>query len=234
MSWIPGISAISNWLTPESKNVSTPPGSHTTAPINDIPSQISSSSNNSLASIDPTGFERAAIAIKEINKSPHASKILEISSEQEKTKRRELELHQEQIRLSIVREKSELFKRDQDAKKESQVQEAERQQRLAQYKDQLERQRYSDQVKQQKQLQSEKLRAQEESILKQEALRKSTLDYENNLKLEADLNKIKAKTYAKGDVERQNKDLTLDQIKLRELERRKTIIESIGEVSYCH
>ena len=230
MSWIPGISGISNWLTSERKNVSTSTELLTVPTKEQLPSFQPNTPTNYISSIDPTGFERAAIAIKEINKSPHAAKILEVTSEQEKSKRKEMELRQEQLRLSLMREKSQLFEKDQEAKKESKLQVFEQQQRLAQYRDQLERQRYSDQMKQQKHLHSENLRAQEESVFKQEALRKSTLDYENNLKLVSDMDKIKAETFAKGEVERKNQDLTLDQIKLREEERRRTVLLSISEV----
>ena len=232
MSWIPGISAISDWFTTESKDASTPTKSKLNDAIKEpvVSPQNPVSHTNSLASIDPTGFERAAIAIKEINKSPHASKILQVTTEQEKTRRKELELQQEQLRLALMHEKSQLFQKDQEAKKESKLQEIEHQQKLSQYRDQLERQRYSDQLIQQQQLHSEILKSQEESSLRQETLRKSTLDYDNNLKLNSDLNKIKAEAFAKGEVERKNQDLTLDQIKLREEENRKTILQSIGEV----
>ena len=117
-----------------------------------------------------------------------------------------------------MHEKSQLFQKNQEAKKESKLQEIEHQQR------------YSDQLIQQQQLHSGNLKAQEESVLRQETHRKSTLGYDNNLKLNSDLNKIKAEAFAKGEVERKNQVLTLDQIKLREEENRKTVLQSIREV----
>ena len=67
MSWIPGISAISDWFTSESKDASTPTKSQLNDPIIEpvVSPQNPVSPSNSFASIDPTGFERALIAIKE-------------------------------------------------------------------------------------------------------------------------------------------------------------------------
>ncbi|KAI6659605.1 hypothetical protein LOD99_14528 [Oopsacas minuta] len=231
MSWIPGISSISNWLTSDNSSPVTTVTQNLQPRVDPVPSNPIASSTQSLQTIDPTGFERAANAIKQINMSPHASKVLEVTVEQEKSRRKEMDLQQEQLRINLLHEKSKLFQQDQDAKKQYQLQEAEQKQRLLQYQDQLERKRSLDLLQEQKKVNSDNLKAQEESVLRQEAYRKNTLEYESKLNLGSELEKIKAKMLAKGDIQRNNHDLTLEEIRLKEEERRSTVLKSISEIN---
>ena len=77
--------------------------------------------------------------------------------------------------------------------------------------------------------QEETLRRQEESVQKQEAMRRSTLEHEMELKHENDLKRIEAEMKGKAVVERDNHDLYMEQIKLKE-EHRQTVMESIQTV----
>ena len=233
MSWIPGISYISNWLTDSKTNSSFVP------PSNDSEDQSSSSSvlkpstfGNFLNTIDPSGFERAAEAIKNINLSPHASKVLDITLQQELTKQNEAALQKDQLRLTLLREKSQLLDKEQEDRRQNMQNQLEHQKYIEEHRDQLERKRYSDQLAQQKHMINEKLKLEEESISRQEQARKNTIDYENSVRMESSLNKIKTKMSARGEVERKNQDLILNQIRLKEEERRKTILKSIIEVHF--
>ena len=76
-------------------------------------------------------------------------------------------------------------------------------------------------------MQEENLRKQEESIAKQEALRKATIEHEMELRAKADMKRIEAEAVAKAKVERENQDLYLEQIRLRAKESRNTVMESI-------
>ena len=72
------------------------------------------------------------------------------------------------------------------------------------------------------------LKKQEESVAKQEAMRKSTLEHEMELRAKADTKRIEAEMVARAKVERENQDLTLEQIRLRAKEHRTTVMEGIS------
>ena len=76
-------------------------------------------------------------------------------------------------------------------------------------------------------MQEENLRKQEESVAKQEAMRKATLEHEMELRAKADMKRIEAEMAAKAKVERENQDLYLEQIRLRAKENRSTVMEGI-------
>ncbi|VDI40040.1 ATPase family AAA domain-containing protein 3A/B, partial [Mytilus galloprovincialis] len=76
-------------------------------------------------------------------------------------------------------------------------------------------------------LNEENLRKQEESTAKQEQLRKSTLEYEFELRRKNEEARVKAEMRAKAVVDRENQDLIRDQIRLKAKEQRETVLESI-------
>jgi ATPase family AAA domain-containing protein 3A/B len=53
------------------------------------------------------------------------------------------------------------------------------------------------------------------------------MEQEADLRHKNDMKRIEAEMKAKAVVERENKDITLEQIRLKAAERRKTILESI-------
>merc|ERR1719234_1722760 len=106
--------------------------------------------------------------------------------------------------------------------------EAEQNRNKAQYQDQLARRRYEDQLVQNQRTQEEILRKQEDSVAKQEAMRKATLEHEMEMRAKADTKRIEAEMVAKAKVERENQDLTLEQIRLRAKEHRNTVMEGIS------
>merc|ERR1719422_2084368 len=97
----------------------------------------------------------------------------------------------------------------------------------AEYQDQLARRRYEDQLVQNQRNQEEILKKQEDSVAKQEAMRKATLEHEMELRAKADTKRIEAEMVAKAKVERENQDLSLEQIRLRAKEHRTTVMEGI-------
>ena len=94
-------------------------------------------------------------------------------------------------------------------------------------KDQLARRRYEDQLVQQQRTQEENLKKQEESVAKQEAMRKATLEHEMEMRAKADMKRIEAETLARAKVERENQDLNLEKIRLQAKENRSTVLEGI-------
>uniref|UniRef100_A0A7N8YQ44 ATPase family AAA domain containing 3A n=1 Tax=Mastacembelus armatus TaxID=205130 RepID=A0A7N8YQ44_9TELE len=97
----------------------------------------------------------------------------------------------------------------------------------AQYQDKLARQRYEDQMRQQQALNEENLRKQEESVQKQEAMRKATIEHEMELRHKNELLRIEAESKARARVERENADIIREQIRLKAAEHRQTVLESI-------
>lgn len=68
---------------------------------------------------------------------------------------------------------------------------------------------------------------QEESVAKQEALRRATIEHEMELREKNKLKAIEAEARAKAKADRENRDITLEQIRLKAAENRATILESI-------
>lgn len=68
---------------------------------------------------------------------------------------------------------------------------------------------------------------QEESVAKQEAMRKATIEHEMDLRHKNEMKRVEAELKAKAKVDRENRDLTLEQIRLKAAENRVTVLESI-------
>ena len=68
----------------------------------------------------------------------------------------------------------------------------------------------------------------QESIAKQEAMRKATLEQEMEMRAKADEKRIAAEMTAKAKIERENQDLYLEQIRLKAKENRSTVMEGIS------
>lgn len=105
--------------------------------------------------------------------------------------------------------------------------ETKQQQARAQYQDQLARKRYEEQLAQQQRVQDENLRKQEESVAKQEAMRRATIEHEIEAKERNKLKLLEHEMRVKAKVERENRDITLEQIRLKAQENRVTVLESI-------
>merc|ERR1719411_2313984 len=129
--------------------------------------------------------------------------------------------------LSIEQMKVESKRVDHQEKRKNMEIEADQAKRKAEYQDQLARRRYEDQLVQNQRNQEEILKKQEESVAKQEAMRKSTLEHEMELRAKADTKRIEAEMVARAKVERENQDLTLEQIRLKAKEHRTTVIDGI-------
>ena len=80
---------------------------------------------------------------------------------------------------------------------------------------------------QQQRMNDENLRRQEESVAKQEAMRKSTIEHEMELRHKNEMKRVEAELHAKAKVDRENQDLMLEQIRLKAEQNRITVLESI-------
>ncbi|XP_063223934.1 ATPase family AAA domain-containing protein 3 [Bacillus rossius redtenbacheri] len=176
---------------------------------------------------DSSALERAARAAKELEQSRHAKEAFEVVKMQEATKQQEFQTQMKQLEVQLEQTKIEQKHVDAEERRKTLQEETKQGQLRAQYQDQLARKRYEDQLLQQQKINDENLRRQEESVAKQEALRKATIEYELEMRNKADMKKIEAEMKAKAKVDRENQDLTLEQIRVKAAENRVTVLESI-------
>ncbi|XP_065344979.1 ATPase family AAA domain-containing protein 3A homolog [Cloeon dipterum] len=176
---------------------------------------------------DSAALERAAKAAKDLESSRNAKEALELSRMQEITRQNELiakakeyEAHIEQMKLDTKRVEGE-------ERRKTMQEETKQHQMRAQYQDQLARKRNEDQLIQQSRANDENLRRQEESVAKQEAMRKATIEHEMELRHRNEMKRLEAELSTKAKIDRENQDLTLEQIRLKASENRTTVLESI-------
>ena len=108
--------------------------------------------------------------------------------------------------------------------------EMEIQKEKSRYDDYLAKDRINYRLQKERETQEENLRKQEESIKRQEALRQATMEYDHQLKMRQDRERMINKFNTKSEVERKNFDLTEKKIRIKESERRATSkeIASVG------
>merc|ERR1719354_1029087 len=179
------------------------------------------------SNFDPSGLERAAKAARELDGSKNAGNALELTRMQEQTKQlehqtkiKEYETHLQQVEIEKSRvQHEERRKTLQDETKHNNER--------AQFQDKLARKRYDDQILQQRQMNEENLRQQEESVQKQESMRRATVEHEAELRHVNEMKKLEAKMKAQGAIERQNKDIREEQIRVQAAEDRETRLQTL-------
>lgn len=196
------------------------------------PSPNKASSNESFSgTIDPTGLERAAKAAREIDASPNAKMALDLVREQEKTKQSEYESKSAELRAYESQQRAKNIEIQAEQQRKTLEKQAEYSRGQELYRDKLERERQKDtlgmQMQAQRQLKEEVRQKDEESVLRQEAIRRKTLEYETALRQQADAAKAKAEAEGRIEQERRNHDLIMQQKRLELRESRKTTLESI-------
>ncbi|XP_058794165.1 ATPase family AAA domain-containing protein 3A homolog [Phymastichus coffea] len=179
---------------------------------------------------DSSALERAAAAARELERSAHAKEALELSKLQEATRQTELQSELKKYEAGIEQMKAEQKRVEGEERRKTMQEETKQHQMRAQYQDQLARKRYDDQLIQQQRMNDENLRRQEESVAKQEAMRKATIEHEMELRHKNEMKKLDAELRAKAKIDRENQDLNLEQIRLKATEHRTTVMESIKTV----
>ncbi|XP_075460914.1 ATPase family AAA domain-containing protein 3-B [Ascaphus truei] len=179
------------------------------------------------SNFDPTGLERAAKAARELDQSRHAKEALNLAQMQEQTLHLEQQSKIKEYEAALEQLKSEQIRVQGDERRKTLNEETKQNQARAQYQDKLARQRYEDQLRQQQMLNEESLRKQEESVHKQEAMRRATVEHEMELRHKNEMLRIEAEARARAKVERENADIIREQIRLKAVEHRQTVLESI-------
>ncbi len=126
---------------------------------------------------DSQPLEKAAQAAKYLDASPNAKEAFQLTQKKEETKQLE---HQENIRkLDIER-----VRVAEDEHRKSKEHEVMMARRKAEYQVQLELQRDDEKLKKQQAVMEENRRHEEESVLRQEAMKRQTIDFEYEKKAE--------------------------------------------------
>lgn len=199
---------------------------------NSASGQNKATSNESFSgTIDPTGLERAAKAAREIDASPNARMALELVKEQEKTKQSENEAKTSELRAYESQQRAKNIEIQAEQQRKTLEKQAEYARGQELYRDKLDRERQKDvlamQMQAQRQVKEEERKKDEESVLRQEAIRRKTLEYETALRQQADSAKAKAEAEGRIEQERRNHDLIMQAKRLELREARKTTLEGI-------
>uniref|UniRef100_A0A8C7R457 ATPase family AAA domain containing 3A n=1 Tax=Oncorhynchus mykiss TaxID=8022 RepID=A0A8C7R457_ONCMY len=179
------------------------------------------------SNFDPTGLERAAQAAKELDKSRHAKEALDLARMQEQSVQMEHQTKIKEYEAAVEQLKGDQLRIQGEERRKTVGEETKQHQSRAQFQDRLARQRYEDQLKQQQALNEDNLRKQEDSVLKQEAMRKATIEHEMQLRHKNELLRVEAESKARARVERENADIIREQIRLKAAEHRQTVLETI-------
>ncbi|KAI2798637.1 hypothetical protein RDWZM_004507 [Blomia tropicalis] len=176
---------------------------------------------------DSSALERAAKAAKDLEQSRFAKDALELVKHQEGTKQLELQKQIKEYESAMANAAIEAKKAEHEHRRKMLQEEAKQAQMKAQYEDQLARKRFDDQIAQQRAANEENIRRQEESVSKQEEIRRSTLAKELEMRAAADSKRIEAEIRGKAAMERENRDIRLEQLKAKAIEDRTTLMEAI-------
>ena len=184
-------------------------------------------SGSSAPDFNSSGLERAAKAAKELERSSNSREILRVTAQQELTKQKEKEADrakfkamEQELAIKRVAEEEQAAVRIQEKKAQHQHQQAD-------YQDQLERKRIVETMQMQKKTQDEERGKAEESLRRQEEIRKRTIEYEAELRQQTEMARVKAETEGRILQERKNFDLSVDMKKVEAKEFRDTVIEGI-------
>lgn len=178
---------------------------------------------------DPSAFERAATAMREISESPHAAQAFEVQRERERTAQAEAQTKSAEATaqgkaFEVERVQAEHQQRRQTIQADQQAK-----QQQAYYNDQLARKRHEDGLRQQAAMRDQEMRRQEESQLKVEGLRRQTAEYEASLRKQTDEAKVAAEVAGRIRQERENRDLYIERLKIEAGENRTTVMQAVRE-----
>jgi ATPase family AAA domain-containing protein 3A/B len=126
------------------------------------------------AAFDPEALERGAKALREINQSPYATKVLELSRTQEQTKQSELRAREAEAAAAAAAHATEREKVMWSEQSRVEKERSQQQAQLKQYDDELARKRMATEHEQRRQRNAEMVKLQEEGVERQEAIKRAT------------------------------------------------------------
>eukprot|EP00629_Pelagomonadales_sp_RCC1024_P000425 CAMPEP_0119266762 /NCGR_PEP_ID=MMETSP1329-20130426/5140_1 /TAXON_ID=114041 /ORGANISM="Genus nov. species nov., Strain RCC1024" /LENGTH=558 /DNA_ID=CAMNT_0007266659 /DNA_START=92 /DNA_END=1765 /DNA_ORIENTATION=+ len=188
----------------------------------------SSGERNHLAGFDPSGLERAAKAAREIDTSRNAPLAFNVISQREMTKQLEHDTRQAAYEMHAREYEVGRVKGEGSEARRTLAAQTDQVNRQAQYADSLERQRYAAHLSARRDAHETELQRQEDTIHRQEELRRGTLRYEAELRSQTELKRAETEAQAKVQVERENHDLSLSRMRAEMGEQRETLLRSIS------
>ncbi|KAA6424075.1 MAG: ATPase family AAA domain-containing 3-B-like [Trebouxia sp. A1-2] len=188
---------------------------------------------------DPEALERGAKALREINKSPYAKKVFELTREQERTKQAEASKDEAQYKVYAEQQRKETEKARWEEQRKTMQQDAQAKAQLAQYEDELARKRGESEHQKNRERNRELVTLQEQSVRNQEAEkrriqeqiegeRRATEKYKANLEKEVEREKALAEAEGRIKENRENEDVNRRAMQLRLEEERKKLVEAIN------
>ena len=170
------------------------------------------------AAFDPEALERGAKALREINKSPYAKNVIDLSGKQEVTKQTEAKAEEARMNAVAAQHATEREKVMWEQQRKLETQRAEQNAQLKQYEDELARKRQQGENEAARARNAELVKMQEQAAERAEALRRDTerkiqmekrATEEFKAKLEQENMRAKAIAEAEGRTleNRQNEDV---------------------------
>ncbi|QDZ21733.1 AAA domain-containing ATPase [Chloropicon primus] len=211
-------------------------------------SKASSSSNaNSGVGFDPEALERGAKALREINQSPHAKKVLDLAKTQELTKQQESKAKEAEMKAAASQYSVQQEKVRWEEQRKYAQEQAQHKGEIAKFEDQLARRRQEESHEKERQRNAEMVALQEQSKKRIEAEklaieqriqeeRRATEAY--RIKMEKEQIRMKALAEAEGRTQehRANEDIFRRELLLKMKEERnkavqvaKAVLTSLGE-----
>ena len=184
-------------------------------------------SGGSIHGFDPTALERAAKAAKDLDSSKNSKDALKLISTQEITKQKEQEAERAKYKALQEQYAMQRIQMEEESASRTLENQSQHERSRAQYKDELERKRMVDQINAQRHLQEEERKRNEDSLRRQEEIRRKTLEYESELRQQTEMARVKAETEGRILQERKNHDLQIEKKVLEAKEFRETVLESI-------
>jgi len=180
--------------------------------------------------IDFNGLERAAKAAKELDQSKNVQHAVELAKEAEETKRLETTKQIEAYKVQIAQAEQEKIRITGEEQRKTQEASLQIRKEEAKFQDSLARRRDEDKAQRDKQTQAEILKAQEDSIQKQESLRRETLVKEMEMRRENDMAKAEAEAKFKAQYDKENHEIRMEQIRLEQKEKNKGMKERAAAI----
>ncbi|CAH8439418.1 unnamed protein product [Schistosoma turkestanicum] len=222
MSWLFGLSKQTSKDFDIPSDVPPPP-----VPPTGLQEKKQSKDTASAYRFDSSALERAAKAARELESSKHAKEAFDLSQKHEQTLQMEYQSKMKEYELGLEQIKIQQYRAQQEERRKTLEEEAKIQKQRADYQDMLARKRQEDQIALQAKAQAENLKKQEESVQKQEAMRRATIEFESDIRHKNEMKQIEAKIRGEAEVERENRELRLERARVDAREYRQTVLESI-------
>lgn len=188
---------------------------------------------------DPEALERGAKALREIQNSEHARKVLDMAKQQEATKQAEAQQKEAEAQQAANQAKVEQERVHWEEVRKTNQQQSEQRAQLARYEDELARKRQEAEAEAQRQRNAEFIKMQEESAERQEALKRQTeekrqKELRETAKAQADAEAEKLKAQAIAEAEgrtkenRQNEDVQRRQMEARIQQETRKAVEVVN------